>query len=283
MFYPEYDAFGEDYFRSQDPVAYYNALYKHVFSKKSKELAHQKQLLQKFKPDYRVKFLTDYRRWRTIFDEIRAITEAATSDADLQQFIDTHYIRDNRQHIVTAIHHARNEDWDFATTLQKICDADDRAPAHTTRQPVYALSKNSTSNHSDNSNQYSKKPTQPCHSYQKGECFRGNNCRYSHDIAFQNDNVTTSPRQSLEMIVKTVLITKMSLVGLMPSVLLRVDAQTPTRTAFQRLREDSSTMSNLMHLANQLHLHLRHHHLRLFVNLRRMMLATSRHGRMNRS
>ena len=79
----------------------------------------QKQLLQNFKPDYRVKFLTDYRRWRTIFDEIRAITEAPTSDADLQQFIETHYLRDNRQHIVTAIHHARNEDWDFATTLQK--------------------------------------------------------------------------------------------------------------------------------------------------------------------
>ena len=42
MFHPEYDAFGEDPFISQDPVAYYNTLYKHVFSKKSKELAHQK-------------------------------------------------------------------------------------------------------------------------------------------------------------------------------------------------------------------------------------------------
>ena len=62
MFHLEYDAFGEDYFRAQDPVAYYNALYKHVFSKKSKELAHQKQLLQNFKPDYRVKFLTYYKR-----------------------------------------------------------------------------------------------------------------------------------------------------------------------------------------------------------------------------
>ena len=102
MFHSEYDAFGEDHFRAQDPVAYYNALYKHVFSKKSKELAHQKQLLQNFKPDYRINFLRDYRRWRTIFDEIRAITEAPNSDADLQQFIDTHYLRDNRQHIVTA-------------------------------------------------------------------------------------------------------------------------------------------------------------------------------------
>ena len=188
MFHPEYDAFGEDHFRSQDPVAYYNALYKHVFSKKSKELAHQKQLLQNFRPDYRVKFLTDYRRWRTIFHEIRAITETHTSDADLQQFIDTHYMRDSRQHIVTAIHHARNEEWDFATTLQKICDADDRAPTHSTRQPVYSLSKNSSSNQSDNYHQHSKKPSQPCHSYQKGECFRGTNCRYSHDIAIQNDN-----------------------------------------------------------------------------------------------
>ena len=146
MFHPEFDAFGEDHFRAQDPVAYYNALYKHVFSKKAKELSHQKQLLQKFKPDFRVKFLTDYRRWRTIFDEIRAITETPTSVADLQQFIDTHYMRDSRQHIVTAIHHARNEDWDFATTFQKICDADDRAPTHTTRQPVYALSNKSSSN-----------------------------------------------------------------------------------------------------------------------------------------
>ena len=137
IFHPEYDAFGEDHFRSQDPVAYYNALYKHVFSKKSKELAHQKQLLQNFRPDYKVKFLTDYRRWRTIFDEIRAITETPTLDSDLQQFIDTHYMRDSRQNIVTAIHHARNEDWDFATTLQKMCDADDRAPTQSTRQPVY--------------------------------------------------------------------------------------------------------------------------------------------------
>ena len=30
MFRPEFDAFGEDHFRSQDSVAYYNALYKHV-------------------------------------------------------------------------------------------------------------------------------------------------------------------------------------------------------------------------------------------------------------
>ena len=56
MFHPEYDAFGEDHFRAQDPVDYYNALYNHVFSKKSKELSHQKQLLQNFKPDFRVKF-----------------------------------------------------------------------------------------------------------------------------------------------------------------------------------------------------------------------------------
>ena len=41
MFHPEYDAFGEDHFRAQDPVDYYNALYNHVFSKKSKELSHQ--------------------------------------------------------------------------------------------------------------------------------------------------------------------------------------------------------------------------------------------------
>ena len=26
MYHPEFDAFGEDHFRSQDPVAYYNAL-----------------------------------------------------------------------------------------------------------------------------------------------------------------------------------------------------------------------------------------------------------------
>ena len=186
MFHPENDAFGEDHSISQDPVAYYNTLYKHVFSKKSKELAHQKQLLQNFRPDYKVKFLTDYRRWRTIFDGIRAIKETPTSDADLQQFIDTHYIRDSRQHIVTAIHHARNEEWDLATTLQKTCDADDRAPTNPTRQPVCALSKNSNSNQSDTSHQQSKKPAQPCHSYQRGECFRGNNCRYSHGIANQN-------------------------------------------------------------------------------------------------
>ena len=76
-----------------------------------------------------------------------------------------------------------------------------------------------------------------------------------------NDHVTTSPSQLQEMIVKRVLSIKMNLVGLMPSVLLRVDALTPTHTASQKLREDSSTMSNLEHLANQLHLHLRHHHL----------------------
>ena len=62
MFHPEYDAFVEDLFRSQDPVAYNNTLYNHAFSKKSKELAHQKQLLQNFRPDYKVKFLADYRR-----------------------------------------------------------------------------------------------------------------------------------------------------------------------------------------------------------------------------
>ena len=50
MFHLEYDAFGEDHFKAQDPVASYNALYKHAFSKKAKELSHQKQLQQNFKP-----------------------------------------------------------------------------------------------------------------------------------------------------------------------------------------------------------------------------------------
>ena len=40
-------------------------------------------------------------------------------------------------------------------------------------------------------------------------------------------------------------------------------------------------MSNLVRLVNLLHLHLRHHHLHLFVNLRQVMPATSRHGKMN--
>ena len=42
-------------------------------------------------------------------------------------------------------------------------------------------------------------------------------------------------------------------------------------------------MSNQMHSANQLQLRLQQHHLQLFVNLRRMVLATSLHGRMNLS
>ena len=102
-------------------------------------------------------------------------------------------------------------------------------------------------------------------------------------ISLNPDHVTISLSQLQEMIVKRVLIIRMNLVGLMSSVLLRVNALTPTHTASQRLREDSSIMSNLVHLANQLHLRLRHHHLHLFVNLRQMVLATSRHGRMNRN
>ena len=57
-----------------------------------------------------------------------------------------------------------------------------------------------------------------------------------------HDHVTTSLGQLREMIVKRVLTIKMDLVGLMPSVLVRVDAETPTRTASQKLKEDSSTM-----------------------------------------
>ena len=49
-----------------------------------------------------------------------------------------------------------------------------------------------------------------------------------------HDHVTTSLSQLREMIVNRLLITKMSLVGLMPSVLLRVDPQTTTRMAFRK-------------------------------------------------
>ena len=53
------------------------------------------------------------------------------------------------------------------------------------------------------------------------------------------DNVTTSPSQSREMIVNRVLTIKVSLVGLMPSVLLPVDAQTTTHMVSQKLKEDN--------------------------------------------
>ena len=56
------------------------------------------------------------------------------------------------------------------------------------------------------------------------------------------DHVTISLSQLQKMIVKQVLIIRMNLVGLMPSVILRVDALTPTHTVSQRLREDSSIM-----------------------------------------
>ena len=42
-------------------------------------------------------------------------------------------------------------------------------------------------------------------------------------------------------------------------------------------------MSSRMHSTNQQQLRLQQHHLQLFVNLRRMMLAISLHGRMNLS
>ena len=58
-------------------------------------------------------------------------------------------------------------------------------------------------------------------------------------ISLNPDHVTRSLSQLQKMIVKQILIMRMYLVGLMPSVLLRVDALTPTHTVSQRLREDS--------------------------------------------
>ena len=104
-----------------------------------------------------------------------------------------------------------------------------------------------------------------------------NNC----PINLNPDHVTISLSHLQKMIVKLILIIRMNLVGLMPSVILRADALTPTHTVSQRLREDSSVMSSLVHLVNLLHLHLRHHPLHLFFNLRQVMPATSRHGKMN--
>ena len=56
------------------------------------------------------------------------------------------------------------------------------------------------------------------------------------------DHVTISLSQLQRMIVRQILIIRMNLVGLMPSVILRADALTPTHTVSQRLREDSSIM-----------------------------------------
>ena len=57
-----------------------------------------------------------------------------------------------------------------------------------------------------------------------------------------HDHITTSLSQLREMIVNKVLTIKVNLVGLMPSVLLPVDAQTTTHMASQKLKEDNSTM-----------------------------------------
>ena len=56
------------------------------------------------------------------------------------------------------------------------------------------------------------------------------------------DHVIISLSQLRRMIVKQILIIKMNLVGLTPSIIVRADALTPTHTVSQRLREDSSIM-----------------------------------------
>ena len=61
-------------------------------------------------------------------------------------------------------------------------------------------------------------------------------------ISLNPDHVTISLSQLQKMIVKQVLIIRMNLVGLMPSVILRVDALIPTHTVSQSLKEDSSIM-----------------------------------------
>ena len=64
--------------------------------------------------------------------------------------------------------------------------------------------------------------------------------RMTNDLtSLKLDNVTTSPSQSRGMIVNRVLTIKVSLVGLMPSVLLPVDAQTTTHMVSRKLKEDN--------------------------------------------
>ena len=42
MFHEEYHPFAQEDFINQDPIAYYHSIYRHVFSKKPRELAYQR-------------------------------------------------------------------------------------------------------------------------------------------------------------------------------------------------------------------------------------------------
>ena len=94
MFHESHHPFGEEHYRQQRPVQYYNAVYKHVFSHLAVELDKHQTSLQLFRPNTAVSFVSDSMRWGDIFEEIALITGKPTPEAVTQAFLDKPYTHD---------------------------------------------------------------------------------------------------------------------------------------------------------------------------------------------